>query len=131
MRSLCWLQRAGHSNFALMLDEDEYLSRAQEALHALVEALDQLGNDDLDCELENDIITLEFSDETTYVINSHRAAKQIWMAADLTAWHFDWDTTQDRWIATKTGDELWDTVSRVVTKKLRMPIVLSPDDVAK
>jgi CyaY protein len=114
-----------------MVDEAEYVSLAQRELKSLVEALDQLANDALDCELENDILTLEFSDETTYVINSHRAAKQIWMAADLTAWHFDWDTTQQRWVATKTGDELWETVSRVVTKKLRMPIVLSPGDVAR
>lgn len=114
-----------------MLDEDEYLSRAQRELQSLVEALDHLGNDNLDCELESDIITLEFSDETTYVINSHRAAKQIWMAADLTAWHFDWDEGQRSWIATKTGDELWQTVSRLVTKKLKTPVEFSRPNLEK
>lgn len=101
-----------------MLNEEEYLKLAQSELAALVEALDQMADDELDCEMENDIVTLEFSDDTTFVINSHRAARQIWMAADRTAWHFDWDAQKECWIAEKTGDELWATVRRLLSSRL-------------
>jgi len=97
-----------------MLSESEYITLAQAELRLLVNALDELQADDLDCELENDILTLELGDGSTYVINSHRAARQIWMAAERTAWHFDWDPARDAWIAQKSGDELWETVRRVL-----------------
>ncbi len=106
-----------------MLSESEYVELAQAELAHLVSALDRLETELLDCELENDILTLEFSDDTTYVINSHRAARQIWMAAERTAWHFDWEPQEKRWIAQKTGDELWDTVRRVLVPKLGAALV--------
>jgi len=101
-----------------MLSEDEYVSMAQEELAALIRRIDELDSDDLESELENDIITLEFGDDATYIINSHRAARQIWMAAERKAWHFDWDVEAGAWIAKKTGEELWEMVRQVVGNKL-------------
>lgn len=101
-----------------MLSESEYVDLAHAELLRLVSVLDRIETESLDCELENDIITLELSDDTTYVINSHRAARQIWMAADRTAWHFDWNPARSAWIAAKTGDELWAVVRRVLSPKL-------------
>lgn len=101
-----------------MISESEYVTRAQAELAQLVATLDKLATDDLDCELENDILTLELGEDTTYVINSHRAARQIWMAAERTAWHFDWDEERGAWIAAKTGDELWATVRKVLAPHL-------------
>src|SRR5690606_28668037 len=84
----------------------------------LVNTLDEIASDQLDCELESDILTLALGDDRTYVINSHRAARQIWMAAERTAWHFDWIPEQSAWIAQKTGDELWSTVRKVLEPHL-------------
>ncbi len=101
-----------------MLSEDDYVLLAQKELARLVSALDALEADELDCELENDILTLELPDDSVYVINSHRAARQIWMAAERTAWHFDWQPATETWVAQKSGDELWSTVRRVLSAKL-------------
>jgi CyaY protein len=108
-----------------MLSEAEYVALAQAELSTLVNALDEVKSDHLDCELENDILTLELGEDSTYVINSHRAARQIWMAAERTAWHFDWNPERSAWIAAKNGDELWATVRRVLTP------FLPPSEVAK
>ena len=67
-----------------MLSEDDYLARAGHELRLLVDALDGEFADELDAELESDILTIEFADGTRYVVNSHRAARQIWMAAVAT-----------------------------------------------
>jgi CyaY protein len=98
--------------------EAEYEAAAIPELRALLDALDALENDEVEPELAADILTLEFSDGTRYVVNSHRAARQIWMAAERQAWHFDFVPETKRWIAPKSGDELWGTVSRVIEKKL-------------
>lgn len=100
------------------LTEQEYDERALPELRALVDALDAVDSDAFEAELSSDILSLEFRDGGKYVINSHRAARQIWMAADRSAWHFDWDPASGRWLANKTGDELWSTLSRVLGSRL-------------
>ena len=70
-------------------------------------------------------LPLEFSDGSKYVVNSHRAARQIWMAAERVAWHFDWQPESQTWVATKNGAELWATLSHVLSQKLAQPVSLS------
>lgn len=101
-----------------MLSEDEYVRRAQAELKQLVEALDERENEHFEVELENDILTLEFQDGSQFVINSHRAARQIWMAAERSAWHFDWQESSEKWLSSKTQEELWATLERVLSGKL-------------
>jgi CyaY protein len=102
----------------MSLTEQDYEERALPELRALVAALDSLEAPGIECELASDILTIEFESGDRYVVNSHRAARQIWMAADRSAWHFDWDDAAHAWIAKKTGDELWGTLSRVLSSKL-------------
>lgn len=102
-----------------MLSEDEYVTLAQKELNDIIRALDELETDELTCELENDIITIEFDDDDeNYVINSHRAARQIWMAANRKAWHFDWNEESQSWIALKSDEELWATIRQALRKKI-------------
>ena len=108
-----------------MITETEYERLAAPELKQLLEALDALETDELDAELESDILTLEFADGTRYVVNSHRAARQIWMAAERSAWHFDWMPEREQWVASKTGDELWHTLQAAISKKLGEPIELN------
>jgi CyaY protein len=109
----------------MSISEQDYEARALPELRALVDALDALELSGIECELSSDILTIELSGGDRYVVNSHRAARQIWMAADRSAWHFDWDTERSAWIAKKTGDELWSTLSRVLSSKLRQTVELS------
>jgi CyaY protein len=106
------------------LNEYEYEERAFPELSALVRALDALDDDGFEAELASDILTIEFSDGTRYVVNSHRAARQIWMAAERNAWHFDWIAARGAWVAAKSGDELWSTLSRMLEQKLRRKLQL-------
>ncbi len=112
-----------------MMTEEEYVSLATRELKWLISALDAAESDDLEAELESDIITIELPDCPDYVINSHRAARQIWMAANRAAWHFDYDRDQDRWISEKTGEELWATLNRALRQQLPdIPPLVRPSD---
>lgn len=101
-----------------MIAEEDYVRFATRELTWLITAFDELDHDDLEAELENDIITLELPEGPDYVINSHRAARQIWMAAERQAWHFDYDPEQDAWLSDKGGAELWATLSAVLRNRL-------------
>jgi CyaY protein len=104
-----------------VLSEREFEQSADRILTALQKALDALA---LDCEVELSmgILSIEFPDGSKYIINSHRAAKQIWMAAEREAWHFD--PGADGWRAAKSGDELVSTIARVLSKKSGSPVTL-------
>ena len=105
------------------LTEQAFERVADEALQAMEGALSDL--DGMEVSLEMGILTLEFPDGARYVVNSHRAARQIWMAAELRAWHFDYQPTDARWIASKSGDELRATLAAVTSRKLGRPVSLT------
>ncbi|HMR07658.1 MAG TPA: iron donor protein CyaY [Polyangiaceae bacterium] len=108
-----------------MDEAQQYEERAHPELRALIDALDALDLDNVEAELANEIVTLEFADGAKYVINSHRAARQIWMAAERTAWHFDWVDDKQAWIDDKRGHELWQTVSTALSEKLGRSVRLT------
>lgn len=110
----------------MALSEAEYETLAYPELRRLIDALDALGDDNLECELSADILSLTFpEDDAEYVINSHRAARQIWMAAERNAWHFDWVADKRQWIARKSDDELWSTIEGVLSRKLGRQVELN------
>ena len=98
------------------ISEKAYQGRAFPELSALIGAFDALS-DELFAELAGDVLTIEFNDQSRYVINSHLAARQIWLAADRNAWHFD-PAADGRWLDRRTGAELWVTVEQLLSKKL-------------
>lgn len=106
------------------LTETEFEHLADHTLESLVEGLANLEDDRLEADLESGVLSVRFEDGAKYVINSHRAALQIWMAAGTTAWHFSWDGKE--WRAAKTGDELWATVNERVGAKIGRVLSLQP-----
>ena len=104
------------------LDEAGFESAADATLLALQKRLDGLGLD-AEVELAMGILSIEFGDGTKYVVNSHRAAKQIWMTAERSAWHFD-PAGDGRWIASKSGEELRGVLSGVLARKLGVGVAI-------
>jgi CyaY protein len=104
------------------LDEAGFESAADATLLALQKRLDGLGLD-AEVELAMGILSIEFSDGAKYIVNSHRAAKQIWMAAERSAWHFD-PAADGRWIASKSGEELRNVLAGMLARKLGVTVAL-------
>ncbi len=104
------------------LTEQQFEKLADQELRSLERALDAL--DGLEVDLSSGILTLEFPDGLKYVVNSHRAARQIWMAAERSAWHFDFVGEGSRWVASKNGDELRSTLGAVISRKVGAPVQL-------
>jgi len=101
-----------------------FVDLATTALEHIETSLGQLDHESLDVELAGDVLSVLFGDGTKFIINAHSAAGQVWMAANRSAWHFDYDPTREAWIAGKTGDELMATVSRVVGDKLGVSVAV-------
>ena len=101
--------------------DDEFDVQARGELRAIEDAFGEVDPDDVEVSTSDGVLRLDLRDGTRIVINSHRAARQIWMAAVASAWHFD-PGDDGRWHAAKSGDELRATLARVVHDRIGLAI---------
>lgn len=91
------------------------------ALHAaqtLEDILDRMSRDDtladLDFDLIDGVLTVEFEDGGKIILNRQAAAQQIWLASPEGPAHFDYDPQTDDWRNDRSGESLLDTLNRVL-----------------
>jgi CyaY protein len=117
------------------MSEHEFLARAEATLDAIEVALERaIDVAGLDAELERqgNVLTLSFDDGTKVIINSHSAAREIWVAAKSGGFHYRPElgtrvgTDAVQWIDGRSGDELFAALSRLVSAQGGVPVVLSP-----
>lgn len=104
------------------MDEATFDRSAHEELQAIEDAFADVDPDQVEVEVSDGVLRLDLRDGTKIVINSHRAARQIWMAAISTAWHFD--PTTSGWVATKTGEELRTTLKGLLRDRIGIALTL-------
>lgn len=105
------------------MDEAEFDRVAREELHRLEDAFADVDPDECEVTSSDGVLKLDLKDGTRIVINSHRAARQIWMAAISTAWHFD-PVGEQVWRASKTGEELRPTLAKLLADRIGLAVAL-------
>ena len=105
------------------MDDASFDRVARDELHALENAFAEIDPDDVEVSTSDGVLRLDLRDGTRIVINSHRAARQIWMAAVASAWHFD-PSGDGSWRAAKTGEELRPTLARLLRERIGLSVSL-------
>ena len=94
------------------MDETEFEALAEAALKRIEAALESSGTD-ADFELkEGGILEVELADGSKLIVNKHRAAREIWVAARSGGFHFRWDGAG--WRDTRSGEELFAAFARLL-----------------
>jgi CyaY protein len=94
------------------MNESEF-HQAVDAILARIEAA--VEGSDLDSDLEAGILTLECPDSTRIIVNRQTPNREIWVAARSGGFHF---THRDgEWRDTRTGEELFASLARIVEKQ--------------
>lgn len=106
------------------MDEADFDRVARDELHAIEDAFADVDPDDVEVSTSDGVLRLDLRDGTRVVINSHRAARQIWMAAVATAWHFDPVDDGRVWRAPKSGEELRPTLASLIREHVGVTIAL-------
>jgi CyaY protein len=104
------------------MDEQGFDKLAGDELKRLDQALAAVA--ELEVDFNGDVITVELPDRSTFVINSHRAARQIWLSAEMSASHYSFDPQAKCWRDTKGGEELWARVEGALGRKLSRKVSL-------
>ena len=105
------------------MDEASFDKVARDELRAIEDAFADIDPDDVEVSTSDGVLRLDLRDGTKIVINSHRAARQIWMAAIASAWHFDPDANGG-WRAAKSGEELRPTLARLLRERIGLDVRL-------
>lgn len=108
------------------MSEQAFLQAAEVTLDAIESGLERLletADLDLDIERQGNVINLVFEDGSHIVINSHNAAREIWVAARSGGFHYRLD--EGRWVDGRSGDELFAALSRLVSAQSGVPVRLS------
>ena len=105
------------------MDEARFEKVAGDELTALEARL--RDQDGLEADLANGILMLEMEDGgPNIIINSHAAARQIWVAANLSAAHFGYDEKTSRWFDTRTGEELRQKLGSLISERVGRKVTL-------
>src|SRR5438477_9490477 len=105
------------------MDDTSFDRSARDELSELESAFTDIDPDDVEVSTSDGVLRLDLRDGTRVVINSHRAARQIWMAAVASAWHFD-PSDDGVWRAPKTGEELRPTLARLLHERIGLAMAL-------
>lgn len=102
------------------MDPVEFEAAADAALELIEQAFERL---ELDFERkEGDVLEVEFDDGSKIIVNRHSAAREIWVAARSGGFHFRRDGAA--WRDTRSGEELLDALSRLVSDQLGRRVLL-------
>lgn len=104
------------------MTEQEFLALAERTLAAIEDAIDASGLD-VDMTREGLVLTIEFDDGSRMVVNGQAPTREIWVAAKAGGFHFRRDG--DRWVDTRSGDELFAGLSRWTSQQSGTPVVLA------
>lgn len=105
------------------MDDAEFDHAARDELRQLEDSFESVDPDDIDVSVSDGVLRIDLRDGTRIVINSHRAARQIWMAAVSSAWHFD-PIDGGVWRTPKTGEDLRPTLAKIVKERLGITLSL-------
>jgi iron donor protein CyaY len=108
-----------------MLDDQEFQKKAEATFDALRKRLLEIGDEnDFEVEGGSGKLEIEFEDEdeTRFVISPNAPVRQIWISALTTSFKLAWSDSARTFVQEKTGENLNQVMSRILTEKLGKPI---------
>ncbi|QTM69063.1 iron donor protein CyaY [Buchnera aphidicola (Hormaphis cornu)] len=74
----------------------------------------------IDCEINNDVLTITFSENKKIVINKQEKLQELWMATEKNGYHFS--KKQKQWICNRSGKEFWSLLEKICFNTLKKQI---------
>ena len=108
-----------------MMDEREFQKKSDAAFEALRSRLLEVGDENnFEVEGGSGKLEIEFEDEdeTRFVISPNAPVRQIWISALTTSFKLAWSDAAQAFVQEKTGENLNQVMSRILTQKLGKPV---------
>jgi CyaY protein len=97
------------------MDDARYEQLAVDTLNRVVDLFEDVEPEDADVDPTGDVIRIALRNGAQIVVNTQRAAHQIWLAGGQRGWHFSYDEPGERWLDDRgQGEELFATLRALV-----------------
>jgi len=110
-----------------MLDEKDFQRKADAAFEELKKRLLVLGDEhgfDVEGESGKLEVVFEEPEEAKFVISPNTPVREIWISALSTSFKLGWSEEKNAFVLEKTGEDLFDVMSRVVSQQLGTQVEL-------
>ena len=100
------------------MENKEYFVRASELFKRVEEKLDEF-EDEIDYDPSPDKLLISFEESgEKIVINTQRAIKEIWLAGNSRAWHFQFQQEKNIWFANAEQEEFYLCLANLISENL-------------
>src|SRR5271170_782183 len=110
-----------------MLDEKDFQRKADAAFEDLKRRLLALGDlHGFDVEGENGKLEVIFEEpeEAKFVISPNSPVREIWISALSTSFKLGWSETRNSFVLEKTGEDLLQVMTRVISEQVGTQVTL-------
>jgi CyaY protein len=110
-----------------MLDEQDFRRKSDAAFEDLKRRLLTLGDEhgfDVEGESGKLEVIFEEPEEAKFVVSPNTPVREIWISALSTSFKLGWSDSKKAFILEKTGENLLDVMSRVVSQQLGQQVHL-------
>ena len=104
------------------MDRQAFLKHADACLDQVVRWLESFDPDEVDFLEADGLVTIEFADGTKFVLNRQGGNHQMWYAAGVRAWHYDWNEDASQWHDARDGHALDQRIAESIAEKLGRPV---------
>lgn len=106
------------------MDKHEFSKRSAACIESVISWIEDFDPDELDYETTDGVVTLEFADGKKFVLNRQAGNNQMWFAAGVRAFHYDWNADTERWCDDRDGHDLHEKIAEVVSEKLGRTVTI-------
>jgi len=109
------------TQFGRFPDDSTFRKAVDAVLRELLDQVDEIDAD-LDPRLTAGNLQVLFEeDDSTFVLSQQTPTHELWLSANLRAWHFRFDG--DRWLERDTAEPMLDVLGRLFTGKVGESVV--------
>jgi len=95
--------------------DDPQFDQQAAAVFARIETAVDNAEADIECNLNEGVMELEFESGSKIIINRHAPNKEIWVAAKSGGFHYAWK--DGGWHNTRDGSELFSSLEKIVSEQ--------------
>lgn len=109
----------------MSMGEQEFRGFVRDTLSALFDQIDALETDGVeDISSTDGVVSCTFAGGGTFVLSQQVPARELWLSANLRAWHFRHDAARGGWFERDSGEPMLPLLSRLFAEKLGLPVQL-------
>ena len=102
------------------MDDQEFKKLADDALHSLYKKLAAASDDaDFEADFNSGALAIEFDNPPgKFVVSPNSPVRQIWVSAHSKSYKLDWDSVENAFVLSSTGQTLTELIQEAITKQL-------------